>query len=73
MTYDRNPSPRRGIFTGTIVAALVAAILVCGGLVWLAANPSSSTVVNAPAFERSVPDAASGTSGQGRTTPSPPR
>lgn len=74
------PANRTGKSGGTIVA-LAIIVLVAIGIGWYATSNRSTTTVNAPAFERSVPDTTTGQRGTNVTpgknqnipNPTPPR
>jgi hypothetical protein len=65
----RRPAARSGI-SATMVLGLALGTLIALAVVWYATSNRTANVVNAPAFERSVPDS---TTGQGRTNTMPGR
>jgi hypothetical protein len=65
----RRPAARSGM-SPSMVLGLSLGALIALAAVWYATSDRTASVVNAPAFERSVPDS---TTGQGRTNTIPGR
>ena len=64
-----HPQPRSG-FSPAMMLGLAIGVLVALGIVWFATSNRTGSMVNAPAFERSVPG---NTTGQSRTNVIPSR
>ena len=65
----RRPAARSGM-SASLMFGLALGTLIALAVVWYATSNRTQSVVNAPAFERSVPDS---TTGQGRTNTMPGR